>query len=610
MITGKNANPATPAIRSTGLSVSGHRAGQLVSITDDISIHVRAGESIAIVGESGSGKSVTARAMLDLLPQGLKATGAVELAGEPLGGLSRQEIHELRGGELAFVMQDPFTMLNPISRCGEQITAKLRDQSGKRLSKKAKTEEAQTRLAEVGISDPSVADRYPFELSGGMRQRVAIAAAIAENPRVLIADEPTTALDVTTQKEILQLLSKLRDSHKLGLILITHDLRVAFSVCDRVYVMYAGEIIETGRPDDLIEAPRHPYTAKLIEADPPIDRRLATLASIPGSVPAPGARPSGCRYAPRCEWAAAECESTHPALETSFSGHGVRCTRAEEIATDLVADLRRHRQVVVTPPRVDDGSAPIISTRGARRVYGAKVAVEGADVDVFRGESVGLVGESGSGKTTLARMMVGLTRPTAGAIRVAGVDLAGARVTKAEWNTVRSTVQMAFQDPYSTLNPQRSVGSALRDGLRMVDKGSVPRRIDELLERVGLASSYASRMPAQLSGGERQRVAIARALARDPQVVVCDEVVSALDVSVQAHILNLLRELQTDLGLAYVFITHDLAVVRQVTDRIYVLKDGAIVEHAATEAVLDSPQHDYTKRLIGSIPHVESMVSR
>lgn len=228
-------------------------------------------------------------------------------------------------------------------------------------------------------------------------------------------------------------------------------------------------------------------------------------------------------------------------------------------------------------------------------------------MDVFRGESVGLVGESGSGKTTLARMMVGLTRPTSGAIRVAGVDLAAARVSKAGWNTVRSTVQMAFQDPYSTLNPQRSVGSALRDGLRLTDKADVPRRIDELLERVGLAAGYARRMPAQLSGGERQRVAIARALARDPQVVVCDEVVSALDVSVQAHILNLLRELQADLGLAYVFITHDLAVVRQVTDRVYVLKDGAIVEHAATETVLDDPQHPYTQRLIASIPHVESM---
>ncbi|GAA4727505.1 ABC transporter ATP-binding protein [Nocardioides endophyticus] len=610
MTQAQSTTPALPAIRAKGLSVFGHRGGQPVSIADDVSIHVRPGESIAIVGESGSGKSITARAMLDLLPQGLDAKGVVELAGAPLAGLTRRQAQRLRGGELAFVMQDPFTMLNPISRCGEQITAKLRDENGKRLSKKARREQAHIRLGEVGISDPAVADRYPFELSGGMRQRVAIAAAIAENPRVLIADEPTTALDVTTQKEILELLSKLRDTHRLGLILITHDLRVAFSVCDRVYVMYAGEIIETGRPDDLVGAPRHPYTANLIEADPPIDRRLGSLASIPGSVPAPGSRPSGCRFAPRCQWAAPECEATHPSLETSFSGHAVRCARADEIATDLVADLHRHRQTVLTPLRVDDGSVPVISTRAARRVYGAKVAVASADVDVYRGESIGLVGESGSGKTTLARMMVGLTRPTSGSIRVAGVDLAAARVSKGEWETVRSTVQMAFQDPYSTLNPQRSVGSALRDGLRLTDKSSVPRRIDELLERVGLASSYARRMPAQLSGGERQRVAIARALARNPQVVVCDEVVSALDVSVQAHILNLLRELQSDLGLAYVFITHDLAVVRQVTDRIYVLKDGAIVEQSTTEKVLDDPQHDYTKRLIGSIPHVELMTPR
>ncbi|MEV8400166.1 ABC transporter ATP-binding protein [Streptomyces niveus] len=381
----RSTTPAVPAIRSTGLSVVGHRAGRPVSITDDVSVQVGAGESIAIVGESGSGKSITARALLDLLPQGLDAKGAVELNGELLVDLSRREAQRMRGGELAFVMQDPFTMLNPISRCGEQITAKLRAENGRRLSSQARKEQARARLAEVGIADPAVADRYPFELSGGMRQRVAIAAAIAENPRVLIADEPTTALDVTTQKEILELLSRLRDTHGLGLILITHALRVAFSVCDRVYVMYAGEIIETGRPDDLLAAPRHPYSASLIQADPPIDRRLASLANIPGSVPAPGSWPPGCRFAPRCQWAAPECAAAHPPLEAADSGHTVRCARAGEIAPDLVAALRRDRRAVVTPARADDGSAPIISTRGARRIYGDKVAVEGADVETSSG---------------------------------------------------------------------------------------------------------------------------------------------------------------------------------------------------------------------------------
>jgi len=588
------------ALVATGLSVRGVRGGAPVGLTSDVDIEVPAGEAVAIVGESGSGKSLTARALLSLLPRGLASSGTIRIGDRDVSLLDDAERRRLRGSELAFVMQDPFTMLNPLERCGSQVTAALRGPDGRRLRKAAARDEAVRRLAEVGIADPAVADRYPFELSGGMRQRVAIAAAIAENPAVLIADEPTTALDVTTQKEILDLLERLSRSHRMGLVLITHDLRVAFSVCTRIYVMYAGEIVEAGRPVDVRNRPRHPYTAGLLRTEPPLDRRVHRLARIPGAVPAPGARPAGCRFAPRCGWAEADCHDHHPALTVLPLDHQVRCRRADE----LTEQLRPSRTDEPPEPAVACAASDraLIRTRALRRTYGPRVAVAGADIEVHAGESVGLVGESGSGKTTLARMLVGLTRPSSGSVEVGGVDLASRHLSSADWAVVRSTAQMAFQDPYSTLNPHRTIGAALRDGLRLVGAEDIHRRTDELLERVGLSGDHARRMPAQLSGGERQRVAIARALARSPRVLVCDEIVSALDVSVQAHILNLLRDLQVRLGLSLVFITHDLAVARQVTDRIYVLKDGEIVEQGATGDVLDHPRHPYTQRLVASVP--------
>jgi peptide/nickel transport system ATP-binding protein len=455
------------------------------------------------------------------------------------------------------------------------------------------------RLAEVGISDPSVADKYPFQLSGGMRQRVAIAAAIAEKPRILVADEPTTALDVSTQKDVLELLDRLRREHDMGLLLITHDLRVAFSTCDRVYVMYAGQVVEEATGEQLRAAPHHPYSAALMAADPPLERRLDRLVAIPGRVPPPGGRPDGCRFAPRCEFAQDVCGSAPVDLAPAGDGRRSRCVRPEVVPLlrgPVLADAP-------SPPpaaRGDVGEA-VVTLREVRKSYGSTTAVRSADLDVLPGESVGIVGESGSGKTTLARMIVGLVRPTSGHVRVGGVEV-GRSTTRRDLDRVRGTVQMAFQDPHSTLNPSRTVGAALRDGLRLAGERDVRGRVAGLLEMVGLPAEYAARRPAQLSGGERQRVAIARALSRGPQVLVCDEVVSALDVSVQANVLNLLRDLQAELGLALVFITHDLAVVRQVTDRVYVLCAGEVVESGATARVLDAPEHPYTQRLISSIP--------
>lgn len=585
-----------PALRAEHMTVHAAHHRHDVPITEDVTIEVMPGEAVAVVGESGSGKSVTARALLGLLPAGLKATGSVRIGDEDLAAFSAKRLRSLRGREIAVVLQDPFTMLNPLQRCGDIVTAALRTKSRKPLPKKELRAEAVRRLAEVGIADPNVAQRYPFELSGGMRQRVAIAAAIAENPRVLVADEPTTALDVTTQAEILRLLARLRETHDLALILITHDLRVAASVCDRAYVMYAGSVLEELPAAELLAGGRHPYTAKLTAADPPVDHRVARLPSIPGSVPAPGHRPTGCRFAPRCPWASAECTASAPPLTHIGPGRRVRCVRADD-------DLEL---VVPAPVIADDpptpGGVPLVTMRSARQVFGRKVAVAGADLEVFAGESVGIVGESGSGKTSLARMMVGLDRPTAGVVEVGGIDLGASSLSRADWNRVRGTVQMAFQDPSSTLNPFRTVGSTLREALRLGSGEDLARRTAELLELVGLDAGYDLRRPRQLSGGERQRVAIARALARSPRLVVCDEVVSALDVSVQAHILNLLNELRDRLGIAYVFITHDLAVVRQVTSRIYVVKDGEIVESGPTGDVLSRPRHPYTRSLIESIP--------
>jgi len=597
---GDDQGAPAPCLDVAALTVCGWRDGVREPIAESMDLRVLPGESVAIVGESGSGKSVTARAVLDLLPRGLETAGDVQIGDRPYLRIRGSERRSMRGRRVAFVMQDPFTMLNPLQKVVQQVTAAMRTPDGKRLPRAARRQECATRLAEVGITDPTVLDRYPFELSGGLRQRVAIATAVAQDPEVLIADEPTTALDVTTQKEVLLLLDRLRRTHGMGLVLITHDLRVAFSTCDRIYVMYAGQIVETASSDALRRAPRHPYTAALLRSEPPLDRRLELLPTIPGSVPAPGSRPTGCRFAPRCSFAEEECRTSPQTLSVGASRHEVRCRRAEELGPQL-------KEATPQAPTLPTGSGNdhgvrLVRLRGARRVFGNKVAVAGADIDVFAGESVGVVGESGSGKTTLARMIVGLTRPNGGSVEVGGVDLAAASLSRADWAAVRATAQMAFQDPSSTLNPRRSVGSTLKDGLRLAGRTDLDTGAAELLERVGLTAAYATRRPSQLSGGERQRVAIARALSRDPEIVVCDEVVSALDVSVQALILNLLRELQRDLGLTYLFISHDLAVVRQITDRVYVMNQGEIVEHGLTAQVLDDPRHPYTRALIDSIP--------
>jgi peptide/nickel transport system ATP-binding protein len=578
------------------------------TIVSELSFALRAGETLAIVGESGSGKSMTAKAIMGLLPSSVRASGRISYEGRHIEGLGERERARLRGRDIGMVFQDPFTMLNPVLRVGHQVLESVRGPGGRRLRGSAARAEAERRLAEVGIRDPAVVDRYPFQLSGGMRQRVGIAAALAADPKLLIADEPSTALDVTTQKEILDLLLELQRRRGMAFVLITHDLRVAFSVCTRVLVLYAGRCLETGSAADLEAEPRHPYTLGLLLSEPEIDRRTVKLEAIGGNVPRPDEVAAMCAFAPRCRWVDEPCRAGAPAL--AGDGHLTACLRWPDIAVAMTdaraaaraqAEASREARDVDALLHVED----VRKTFPAPRRGGETVAVESASFTVGAGEIVGLVGESGSGKTTVARCVMGLETPTSGRIVLDGVVAAGAdapdRATRAR---IRRTAQMVFQDPYSTLNPKRTVEATLIEALRLsaTPPANLSGAVDGLLDRVGVPRTYRRRRPAALSGGERQRVAIARALAVEPRLLVCDEPVSALDVSIQAQILNLITHLRDELGVAVLLITHDLAIVRQVVDRVYVMQAGRIVESGPTGRVLDHPHDPYTRRLMASIP--------
>ena len=559
-------------------------------IVDGLDLTLGEGETIGIVGESGSGKSLTARALVGLLPSGLHASGSVTFRGRELLGARERAWREVRGTEIALLLQDPFTMLNPLMRVGRQIdeTAPARGQ-------------AAARLAEVGIREAHVADRYPFQLSGGMRQRVGLASALASDPTVLVADEPSTALDVTTQREILRLIRSTQEARGMSVVLITHDLRVAFAVCDRVYVLYAGQLLEVGSARELEHHPTHPYTHALLAAEPLLEHRLERLPAIPGAVPRAEAVRGHCAFAGRCRFTAAACRSERPQLRAVGEGRATACLRYEEIKGSLVPTARE------SSVRIEERAPADLLLRvdGVSKSFGgARPALDGVSLAVGRGEKVGLVGESGSGKTTLARCLLGLETPSAGRIELEGLDVSDyAALSTEERRRARHTVQIVFQDPYSTLNPARNVGFTIGEAIRRarLRGGSAPT-VAELLELVGLPAAYSVRRPSALSGGERQRVAIARALALQPSLLVCDEPVSALDVSVQAQILNLLLDLNEQIGLACLFITHDLAVVRQVSERVYVMHEGRIVEAGPTGDVLAAPREEYTRTLIESVP--------
>lgn len=585
-------------LRVDGLEIRRDGPARSDLLVGPISFAVRQGETLGIVGESGSGKSLTAKSILGLLPAGLRRSGRMELLGADASAWTDDDWRRVRGDGVCMVMQDPFTMLNPLHRCGRHITESL--PAGDRAARQATM---QGLLEEVGIDDPSVAYQYPFQLSGGMRQRVGIAAALARQPALLVADEPTTALDTTTQKDVLTLIRTAQLARNMGMIFITHDLRLAFSICDRILVLYAGAVMEEGPADMVRDHPAHPYTWSLLQAEPSVRHRATRLFEIPGSVPHAQDVQHMCRFAPRCPWATEACRAAAPPTEWAGDGRTVSCIRAGELHDELA---RRSVDVVADVDGGDASVSEILRISGATKTFSSArrrvAALDGVSLTIHAGECVGLVGESGSGKSTLGRCVVGLESLDSGDIRIGGrtVDRLQRRWHRSRRET--SSVQIVFQDPYSSLNPARTIGSTLAEALARAATGAGAPDVGDLLKTVGLPRDYARRLPSALSGGERQRVAIARALAVRPELIVCDEAVSALDVSVQAQVLNLLLDLRKERGLSYLFITHDLSVVRQLADRVYVMKSGKIVESGDTATVLDRSTNPYTAKLLDAIP--------
>jgi peptide/nickel transport system ATP-binding protein len=527
------------------------------------------------VGESGSGKSMTAKALTGLLParrHGHRHHAPRRHRGPP--GRRAAALTDLRGRRISLLLQNPFTSLSPVHRCGQQIAAALP------AAVRGNQAEVLRRLEEVDLP-ARVAKMYPFELSGGMRQRVALAASLAADPLVLIGDEPTTALDVTTQREVLNLLARIQQERSMAFVLITHDLGVARERAERILVMYAGRLVESGPGSDVFTRPLHPYTSGLRDSEPPLAERLERLPPSPGVCRARG-RPAGCVFAPRCSRADHECTVNTPVLEGD--DRRVACWKP--------LGEGDHEQAVPVrfTDHIDSTVNDLVVVRNLTKRFAATSppALDDVSITVAAGEAVGVVGESGSGKTTLARCLVELERADTGTI------------TWADGDTGARRAQIVFQDPSSALNPAMTVEAALAEALRA--GGRDRSEVAALLDLVGLPASYAKRRPNALSGGEQQRVAIARALAPRPRLLICDEPVSSLDVSVQAQILNLMNELLQELGIALLFITHDLAVVRQVVRRVYVMHHGRVVESGVMDELISAPQHDYTRLLFASVP--------
>jgi len=599
----------------------------VVRAVDGISLDIARGETLALLGESGSGKSMAALSIMRLLPDnGLIVEGAVELDGVDLLRLPETGMRNVRGRRIAMIFQEPMLSLNPVMTAGGQIAEALRRHTTLRA---AQLEARVIALLEaVGIPDPARrCHEYPFQLSGGMKQRVMIAVALACDPELLVADEPTTALDVTIQAQVLDLLRDLQRQRGMAMLLITHDLAVVAENADRVAVMYAGQIVEMAGREAFFRQPAHPYSAKLFASVPGRARRGAALAVIGGSVPALTGEFQGCRFANRCDQAWDLCRTTSPAWTAIGADRGVRChlyADPDKLAHPVsaasnsqgVADDAGGQAAAATSSAEH---APLLEVRDLKvyfpvhkglfkRVAGHVKAVDGVTFSIERGRTLGLVGESGCGKTTLGKGLLRLAEPTSGAVLFEGTDLlALARGPMRPW---RKHVQIIFQDPYGSLNPRMRIGETIEEGMSALGLGAGggerQARIDALLAEVGLPPHVKHRYPHEFSGGQRQRIAIARALAVEPRLIVCDEPTSALDVSVQAQILNLLKDLQHKKGLAYLFITHNISVIEFLAHEVAVMYLGRIVERGAVDEVLREPRHPYTRALLSAVPTIDS----
>ncbi|HEY0410500.1 MAG TPA: ABC transporter ATP-binding protein [Candidatus Dormibacteraeota bacterium] len=601
------------------LTVSFPSEAGTVRAVRGISYSVAPGEVLGIVGESGSGKSVSALAVMGLLPRTARVSGSVRFHGEELLGLGDRQLSLIRGKGVAMVFQDPLSALTPVYTVGDQIAEAVSVHTA--VSRQQAARRAVELLELVGIPEPATRARsFPHEFSGGMRQRVMIAMAMANNPDLIIADEPTTALDVTIQAQVLEVLKTAQRATGAAIVMITHDLGVIAGFADRVMVMYAGRTVEAGPVDDLFYRPRMPYTLGLLGSLPRLDATgRQPLTPLEGSPPSLVDLPQGCPFAPRCPLRIDVCVDREPPLaHTLDPRHTAACHRHAEIEArglgpadvfpaplagePAVAAVPRESRRAVLEVKGLERHYPL--TRGVvfRRQVGTVRAVDGISFDIREGETLGLVGESGCGKTTTITQILTLARPTAGSVVVLGRD--SADLHGGERRSLRRNLSVVFQDPLASLDPRLPVGDILAEGLRThgVPKQRRDRRVGELLRLVGLGPEHTSRYPQDFSGGQRQRIAIARALALEPRLIVLDEPVSALDVSIRAGVINLLEELRARLGLAYLFVAHDLSVVRHIADRVAVMYLGRIVEIGTVAAVFDTAAHPYTEALLSAIP--------
>ncbi len=603
-----------PLLEVENLSVSFPTDAGDLSAVRGLSYHVAPREVVAMVGESGSGKSAAAMAVIGLLPPYAAVAGSVRLSGTELLGMSDAELSKIRGARIGTVFQDPMSALTPVYTVGDQIAEAITVHHHE-VSRADARRRAVELMDLVGIAQaPTRARSFPHELSGGERQRVVIAIAIANDPDLIICDEPTTALDVTVQAQILEVLKTARDVTGAGVLIITHDLGVVAEFADRALVMYAGRAVETAGVRELYADRRMPYTAGLLGSVPRLNApRGERLVPIPGAPPSLVTLPDGCPFAPRCPLAIEQCRQSEPALTPVAPGHAAACIRTDQVTGRSAAEIYG---VAIEPPNVDEDSEsePVVRVRDLsktftltkgvvfRRRIGEVRAVDGISFEVPRGRTLGIVGESGSGKSTTLHEILELRAPQSGSIEILGNDVA--TLSTGRRRELRRDLQVVFQDPVAALDPRLPVFELLAEPLAAngFDKSATEARVAELLEIVGLARSDASRYPGEFSGGQKQRIGIARALALQPKILALDEPVSALDVSIQAGIINLLLDLQHSFDLTYLFVSHDLSVVKHLAHRVAVMQHGKIVEYGEAGEVFANPRHEYTRALLAAIP--------